>query len=299
MGKEKIPFFQILPDEKNQFDEEKFERYVYAYSDDERRVTDYAILNGAVLIEKKYYNDSSFTSPYWMSDVKLVSDGSENGHYLQGTSNGFMDPTDTSVGIRPGIEFSRLRKSAKIVDTNRVWYYDLYDEVYSFEYGEYPKSIVNEHLDSLLDILVELNRINKTGRSFSQDLGNPVDGMKLLTNDEYEYNGNRYVKVKNLNPKGILSNNTFAGDKEYYWCKVEPVIWLAGKWPNSYAMTENVIIGGVAYNDVATDDFTKTYSFRFINDVFMKEMRKKVTSSSVSVKKEKEEKEEKSKVFVK
>ena len=95
--------------------------------------------------------------------------------------------------------------------------------------------------------------------------------MKCIEEEEYEFNGEKYVRVLNLNPEGLLSNGEKAENKEYYWVKVEPVVWFVDK-NEDYAITDKIFIGGVAYNSYETGSYEKTYACRFIDEYFRSEL---------------------------
>lgn len=241
---------------------------------DDTAITDYAVLNGAKTgVNRK----GERYGIYWLANTKDIYTGPMDmiaygpDTTLQKTNTYAAQSTDKTIGIRPSIKFSEIEKEAKIISTF-IYPKAFRDEIYHIiEYGEYPQDIADSDTQVILDSLYRKNALNKTGRSYSHDTGNPSDGLYCISDEEYEYEGNKYIRVENLNPQGILSNGKPAGVKKYYWVKVEPVKWLVDQ-SNDFVMSNKIIIGGVPYNSYITSCYKNTYVSSFIDHYFAREI---------------------------
>lgn len=247
------------------------------------KLTDYAVLNG---LKTNIIPNQLIYSEYWLAYEKEVYESPRErddppDHYIQETSSYGALPNDKTVGIKPAIKYSDIKRLCEIKDTYIYPIFYKRDEEYLFvEFGEYPQNIVDNNLSNLLTQLYQENKLIQTGNVFSRDIGNPNDGMKCLKEEVYEFNGEKYVRALNLNPEGILSNGHKAGNKEYYWVKVEPVIWFVDKKEN-LAITDKIIIGGVAYNSYETCLYEETYACKFIDEYFSKELTQNIKTKEL------------------
>jgi len=247
------------------------------YLGEDTKATDYAILNGLKTFISK---NGNICGKYWLNKHEDVYDSPRERDdppefTAQATNSfGWAYPTDKSIGIKPALEISNIKIISEVVESYIYPVFYERDEEYLFiEFGEYPQNIVDNNLSNLLTRLYEENQLKQTGNTFSRDIGNSIDGMKCIEEEEYEYNGNKYVRAINLNPEGILTNGEKAGTKEYYWVKVEPVVWYIDKEEN-LARADKIIIGGVSFNDKLSWSYEETYAAKFINNYFAEDLTK-------------------------
>lgn len=134
--------------------------------------------------------------------------------------------------------------------------------------GEYPKSKVNEELSEILETLYnngELkDEIRATGRWFScNGQKRKGDGYLGKHSPEFEYAGNRYVRVISQIydsysvslPPSKYSDGTFLGkDGSVRWVKVEPISFIIRNWddmPTSINPNGN---GKATYFDLRSEE---------------------------------------------
>ncbi len=247
------------------------------YQKEYPEVTDYAVLNG---LKTKINKKGEIYGDYWIANTQDVYEGPMDmiaygpDYTFQKTNTYGAFPTDKTIGTKPSIKYSLIEERAKVIK-KYIYPKCFYDEEYYIvEFGEYPQNLAMPNTQKTLNDLYSQNKLNKTGRSFSRDIGDVNEGMLCVTEDEYEYQGKKYVRVKNLNPEGVLSNGKKAGVEDYYWIKVEPVVWFVDK-DEDIATTNKIIIGGVAYNNSETYSYQNTYISNFIEYFFKREINQK------------------------
>lgn len=236
--------------------------------------TDYAVLNG---LKTHIAPDNTIHGEYWLANAVEVYESPRErddrpDFYMQATSDCRTYPSDNKIGIKPVTDYFKIKDFCKVKD---VYIYPKYfeqDEEYLFvEFGQYPQTIVDKNLNEILEKLYRNNQLVETGMCFSRNISRNATNIDCISEKEYEFNGEKYVRALNLNQEGILSNAQKAGKKEYYWVKVEPVIWFIDKTDKT-TITDKIIIGGVAYNDHITYSYEETLASKFINDYFAKDL---------------------------
>ncbi|MBO7526439.1 MAG: hypothetical protein J6T74_00915 [Clostridia bacterium] len=243
---------------------------VYNLDKEERVVTptDYALANGA---SQCWFVDSKTgkegTTRYWLrSGASLYSDAiytiNKNGEIYEGAR---VD--DKSMGICPAMHLNvdsiisarsmsnNFGKIAHVKDTDGKVIY------HTIEFGEYPKTKASNSDE--LELLFNKNKILATGKKY---IGHLEAGSKdkYVENLEYEYQGQKYVRVKS-NPfeeKNFYSDGEKISPYGYVWIKVEPITWTIRNWdemPKSInpkgnekatyidVRTEEAIIGGIPF----------------------------------------------------
>lgn len=127
-------------------------------------------------------------------------------------------------------------------------YLGLKDEVINFKekngiqeiiYGEYSQWVVDEECSNYLEELCKTGSLVITGKNYTHDsavvIQNPqkkgefdID-IKSRNYMEYEYNGEKYIRIKGRKEfEGLtLSDGRMIENKKPYWIKVEPIVWLA------------------------------------------------------------------------
>lgn len=103
------------------------------------------------------------------------------------------------------------------------------------------------------------------------------------TNTEYEYNGNKYIRlVGDFNGFGkILSDGTPVKRGDIYWIRVEPITWLVDE-KEDIALSKKIIFSGVRFdNDITKNrDFDKSEIKKFMDDYFSKDI---IPSRSIDI----------------
>lgn len=156
------------------------------------------------------------------------------------------------------------------------------DGIDEFEYGEYPQVIADKQLVPYLNANFYLKTLTKTGKEYTIDsrkyneYNKEFSPIKLT---EYEYNGEKYVRVKvNSHIYGnnvTLSNGLYYKNNDYVWIKVEPIKWIKEPEKNLF-VSKNCLFSGVRFNkyDETYDDnkFEETEINNFLQNYIAKEI---------------------------
>ena len=177
-----------------------------------------------------------------------------------------------------------------MVDYDDIVYYgsnekNYKDGIKTFEYGEYPQTKASYVETQILDNLESSGNLNKTGKRYAYNIGDVSHGLTLAYDEEYEYNGQKYVKAKITNSKLVLPD--FEKHRSHLWIKVEPIVWYTD-YNKHLAVTGKNIIGGVQYNIKPVEGLNNTFLKSFIENGFKKDISNiytQVNTSSNNVKK--------------
>lgn len=170
------------------------------------------------------------------------------------------------------------------------------------EYGEYPQYAVDSNMQNLLES--EYNRgMKKTGKIYTFDSSNWYDyncGMKLLTYDEYEYHGKKYIRVSAnyyYEFKYKLSNGEKYKTGDYVWVEVSPVKWLIDEKSELLISKYGLVSGLRFFNNIQFyhGDFTTTDIKKYLDKYMIHELfEQKSTFNTLDVEKEEHELKRKS-----
>ena len=155
------------------------------------------------------------------------------------------------------------------------------------EYGYYPQTIVSPIMQSALNLeLKKGTNLRATGNSYTYNRlstwgSGPNDIMKYEHCAEYDYMGNRYVRVPIIesvetahgNPI-CFSNNEEYEFGDYVWMAVEPVVWLVDK-KNHFMVTKKVMYAGVPFSlekDNSTVNVDTAEARHFLNSYWGREI---------------------------
>ncbi len=248
---------------------------------DKCSATDFAILLGIAMNDDIYVGEEMLenrTVYWWIKAEKIVcideygaSDYSCNGY-------------DLVTGARPVIRFSEI--SDKLISKKYS------DGILEVEYGMYPQTAVNYHLNKKLEELYKANVINKifsteplikTGNTYTINSERDDDEKDFTPEclDEYQYLNSRYVRVVVRNAfKDLLSNGVYTKENKPFWVRVEPITWLVDKKTDK-AIAKKVLFSGVALVDFDEEyeDFDKTCMKNILNKYFIQDINQSVTNS--------------------
>ena len=235
-------------------------------------ITDFSILLGGYA-----------SGTYYTSEGTLMSD--RTGWYWTRTDDGDNDALVVLLngiseyscvcnrhgGSRPALPYS----SIKSISSNEVRGSSGVIEV---KYGEYPQTIITEPLAGTLEKIYKSKSLTKTGKKYttdSQKYDEHSSKFKPRTFEEYQYNGQKYVRfVGDYNCKGEkLSDGREIQEGQYYWVKVEPIVWQVDEKAN-IAVTKKLIFAGVQFKNTRDykGDFDKTDIKKFMDNYFVKEI---------------------------
>lgn len=97
--------------------------------------------------------------------------------------------------------------------------------------GEYPQTCANKTLNIKLEELYQQNKLTRTGKTFTGRYD--AEKQTFVQNEEFSYENERYVRVKDESYVGFYSKwmfEDFIGGEKYFWVKVEPIEWIILNW---------------------------------------------------------------------
>ena len=226
--------------------------------------TDFAILLGGFSLDKKCY--------WWVlrDQYNLASAMDRNGVLTKQPS--YLRATCSRLAIKRDELNDYITKAYKM--DNGITIVDAF---------EYPQTIVNDHMQKILDKKLAERFLIKTGKTYTVD-SRKYDEYKKdfkpqkLT--EYQFYDKKYVKVKaNLYKyneylaeiKTKMSNGRIVKDKEEVWVSVEPIKWVMDE---EIAFSLNALFAGIQFNnkEFYNGNFLNTDMKKFLDKYFSKEI---------------------------
>ena len=196
--------------------------------------TDYALVNGALQSWPDYKTDKKGQAITWLrsADFFGVKVFDPNGYC------NFKDVDTRNVSLRPVLHINlssviSARSASRDLFKIGTVKNDNGDELYhTIEFGEYPKTYVGEKLNAELEkayMCLDAGYIKPTGKKYTGHINND---NKVIYHNEYEYRGQKYVrvKVKSNADKNFYSDGTKILDRKWAWIKVEPIVWEIRNW---------------------------------------------------------------------
>ena len=227
--------------------------------------TDFSILLGLYLDDDAHHfldddNIIAHFGPWWidgdMSTLKASVD--EWGH------PNMIYPDFSRLGCRPVVSYSSVSSDCSSLHLNE-------NDVYECTYGEYPQTVVSEEEAKELNDLYLNKKLNLTGKTYTC---NSSDDDLEHYYDEYEYQGEKYIRVNGDTNFGILlSNNSPIVNNSSYWIKVEPVEWLVDKSAD-IMISKKILFSGVplSRNYYYKGSFKKSLLKKYLNNKFSKDI---------------------------
>ena len=149
------------------------------------------------------------------------------------------------------------------------------------EAGEYPQTIVSSSMENTLNKLYTSNspNIKETNQVFTMPEVTDQRQLSLLRLKVYEYNGEKFVRVRmhthsqNKSFTFFSKNGQNVQQGSYCWVKVEPIEWVVDKKAN-LALARHPLYAGVPVwaNGNPSFKIEDLYLYKFMNDVFAKEI---------------------------
>ena len=215
------------------------------------------------------------------------------------------------LSIRPVISFNNIQS---LIQGNKV------DEI---EYGEYPQFFVNRIMQIILELKYRTGQLTKTGGSYTLNCAYPIlykmlpeelkddpesSNVKLKEYEEYEYNNQKYIRVRRIQRKHFftLTNVDYDLDdipyKDYYeyvWVKVSPVKWLVDLKTNNLVSKYCLLSGipmylkpmylkdNISFLKIESENcFLQSFMAYFLNNYMLQDMTQSIKKTDIYNKKE-------------
>ncbi|MGN0973675.1 MAG: AAA family ATPase [Bacilli bacterium] len=154
-----------------------------------------------------------------------------------------------------------------------------YNDTYEVEFGEYPQYAASSWMQNTLNSEYNRGSLKTTGKTYTFDSVRFDDydkKMEPVTYNEYEYNGEKYIRLMANSGNGStdLSNGIKYNDGDYVWIKIEPVKWLIDE-KQGLLLSKKGILSGIRYHTKDTrydGDFSKTEMKAYLDNYLSKDL---------------------------
>lgn len=182
-------------------------------------------------------------------------------------------PTERSASARPCIALADVPEEIlnSAVEVNGI------PEII---YGTYPQWAAPALTAGTLEARLKAGELKRSKRSFTVDSRNFSDrekGFLPRKLPEYEYEGEKYVRVKANSDFGgqrfELSGGAGCFNGDNVWLKVSPVVWLVDK-KAGLALSKKCLFAGVKFDDPGSyaGNFESTWMARYLDEYFRPEL---------------------------
>ena len=223
--------------------------------------TDYAIMNNVTVDPQIQGHLQNNPTNYWLTSAANPPFPGAAAHVI--SSNGAIayNFVNISSGVRPGLGLNPAAVNAARESSADMFKLGVVkdkngNELYhTIEFGEYPKTYVGEELNKELENAYYLQIIKPTSKTYTGRIES--DGT-VITHDEYEYKGEKYVRVLTKKSKDYTpeySDGTKApASGTYLWVKVEPITWKIQNWKYVSRKINPMADASAAHISVQTED---------------------------------------------
>jgi len=157
--------------------------------------------------------------------VELVDcNGAESAIYRNNGEVETFSLTDPYIGIRPAIEYSKIKDYGRVVKT-------LTKDVIEVECGEYPQEKVSDEQQEQLTKELLDGKLDETGKKYT-----------IYNNDEQNPNTYKLIEIMDKNGRKYVFKD------DGYWYKVSPVRWIVSE-KIDLALTKYMVQGGIPYGE--------------------------------------------------
>lgn len=147
------------------------------------------------------------------------------------------------------------------------------NNIYEFEYGEYPHNVVTIKEQKYLEYLYNKKSLKITGKKYLTEKIEDWCKNRLFGSEqehiEYYYKDRKFVRIKPMLPKYekiILSNGIMYDNNDAVWIEVKPLKWLYDL-DTDLAITKHGIYFGTNFNRI--EKFMNKYFSNGINPSIM------------------------------
>ena len=218
--------------------------------------TDYAIMNNALISRSNQGPKDRKSCWTWLRSAsssykvhRLLFDGALNDSTVNNTYGGLcpvlhLNLSSVISARSASRDFFRISE----IKTKGSSKY------HTIEFGEYPKTYVGDRKNKELEKLYSSRRLVSTGKTYTGRIDN--DG-KLISHSEFEYKGQKYVRVltKKYDDDSEYSDGTMAPENgTYMWVRVEPIVWNIRNWDELPKEINPTGSGKAKFIDIRTDE---------------------------------------------
>lgn len=230
-------------------------------------VPDFAILFG-VDYSDDYYCFEGETLKYKAGSYctkTIFEDFNDTGVYAvskTGYRYGETDEYFTDKVSRPVCKFDSILSTDSEINIKK------YNNIYEFEYGEYPHNAVSIKEQKQLEYLFNKSSLKETGKKYITEKIEDWCKNRLFGSQkehiEYYNKDRKFVRINPILPKYekvILSNKGMYDNNDVVWIEVKPIKWLYDE-DTRLAITKHGIYFGTNFNKM--ESFINKYFFNEI-----------------------------------
>ncbi len=156
------------------------------------------------------------------------------------------------------------------------------EKIGTIELGEYPQTYVGDELNKTLN---DLGDSISTGNVYTSTVGGDKGSETYVVGrqveySEYQYQGERYVKVNVPDTAVVRDGDVFSSGTEIqlnatYYFRVEPIKWDIFLQDNRIIAVSQFLLGSVIYNypDKSNQSYKESYLRYYINNYFLQQAR--------------------------
>ena len=125
---------------------------------------------------------------------------------------------------------------------------------HGIHFGEQPKTYVGNKLNARFEKYYQTGKLNPTGKAYT---GYMDDNGDIVYHPEYEFEGDKYVRVKTKrmdNDSEFLDGTMAPESGTYCWAKVEPILWKINNWKDLPKALNPQGNGTAQYIDVVSQE---------------------------------------------
>ena len=226
--------------------------------------TDLAILLGGFSFDE--LGKTFPVAPYWT----LSSVSGNVGCVCRFGGRAWENPTSSRLSVRPALSPSAVSEICSSEKMNK--------QGIIAKYGEYPQTVAELGTNILLGDLFSRGHLHTTGKKYTiapTSIWEDYTHFKAIPYAEYEYNGERYVRISGRcsNDDQRLSTGEKVERWPAYWVRVEPIEWLVDE--SGWWVSEKSLFSGIPFdtNEKYLGNFGKTFLGRYLNSYFAREMK--------------------------
>lgn len=226
-------------------------------------ITDFALLLGG----EEYIDNLGRIYTDW---VTRSTDRIGQVYYINNNGNvRCYDGKSPNMAIRPMLVLdNKIQHDCQAVFRNM-------DGIIELFYGTYPQFVVNNDLNSILEINYQNGLLHRTLNSINIVRNGEED--TYLNFPIYELNGEKYIRfiVDSFGCSKILSNGFYAKTGDVVWIKIDKIKWFLDEQYNTLIAQKSLIAGLSFFKAADTlkfyrffEDFCQNNIYIFLNSQF-------------------------------
>lgn len=233
-------------------------------------ISDFSILKDGFVSNNFYINGGySLISRTGMWFTQSIKD--DNSVYVidhRGYKKSFSN-LKRQCGIRPVLLCDEI--------VEEMHFRSLASDIVEFQYGEYPFVIFDWRTSEKLELLFNMDLLEKTGKTYVTDTSRSnVDSNAVFMAteyDEYIFEGNKYIRLETLDSYcnvNYLSDGRNIRSLGIYWLKVKPIVWIMDL-KTDFIISKDILLAGLQFNNYnkTNSSFSESDMYSYLNNIMV------------------------------